>query len=160
MHLEDLVLEQRVGDVEEGGRPVLAHRLAKAAAHGGEQRLPDAERRPQPRGDPVHALVVLGIGQALEARVDGGREHGGLVDEVARLPSEREGGGRPLGDEGAGALRRRRDGPGIRCGRGHPASTSSGVSFGIVPRSGASSGTTRNAYLALSSSFRDSGAAT
>ena len=85
--LEHLVPEQGVGDVEDGGRPIVSHRRPKPAADRGQQRLPDAERGTEARRDPVHALVVLGIGQALEAGVDGRRERRGLVDQLARLPS-------------------------------------------------------------------------
>ena len=160
VHLQDLVAEQGVGDVEEGRRPVLAHRLTKPrlTASSSGCRTPSVGPRP----GAIQCMPSWYSGSARRSRpvwTVVASTTGSLTRSPASRPSARAAGVRSE-TRRAGALRRRRDGRGIRCGRGHPASTSSGVSPRALPASAASSGTTRNAYRALSSSFRDSGAAT
>ena len=73
VQLEDLAAEQRVGDVEDGGRPIVTSGGAEPAAHGGEQRLAHAEQGADARGDAALALEVLGVREARQARTDGRR---------------------------------------------------------------------------------------
>ncbi len=68
---EAVLAEQAVGDEQERRGPILAGGLAEAARDRGHQRPADAVDRPDARGDPLGALEVLRIGEALEAAAQG-----------------------------------------------------------------------------------------
>jgi hypothetical protein len=92
-------VEEAVRQEQQRGRPILARSPLEPADHRGHERPADAERRPEPGRHDVLPVVVLRIGEALEAVPESCSERVRILDVVGDLGTDAFGERLALRDE-------------------------------------------------------------
>ena len=114
--LEMWFAEQAVRDEQQLGGPFATGLVPEPAAHGGQERPPDAVDRADPGADELHPFLVFRVCEALQSAAKGGRERVRVADVVREGAAERFGRGLAGGHERDRALGGRARGG---CGGGH-----------------------------------------